>query len=363
MNRKKLRIAQIAPLWYKIPPEKYGGIELVIHNLTEELVKRGHDVTLFASGDSQTSARLFSVCPSNLRKNGVEWTDQKYTLLNLCEALKKQDEFDIIHSHVDLYDLFFSPFVKTPFISTMHNRIMIDLMNKKRKIDEHSLRRVEIYRSFPRHKIVSISDSQARLADAKVNFVGRVYNGIDLEEFDFNSRGSDHFIWIGRMHKQKGVENAISAAKKAKVKLVLAGRVQKDTREKIYFDEKIKPRLDGENIKFIGEISRKQKSEFFGGAKALLYPIEWDEPFGLVMAEAMACGTPVIAFDRGSARELVKDGKTGFVVKDIGGLKAAIKKIDSIDRRECRKHVENNFTIGKMADGYEEIYYKSLEKK
>ncbi len=358
---KKLRIAQIAPLWYKIPPEKYGGIELIVYNLTEGLVKRGHKVTLFASGDSKTSARLFSVYPRYLRKDGIEWVNQKYTLLNLSEAFKREDEFDIIHSHVDLYDLFFTPFVKKPVVSTMHNRLMIDKVRIGKQIKYKGKERIDIYRHFRRHNIITISKAQKKLSDVKMNFVGTVYNGIDIRKLKYNSKGSDHFIWIGRMHKDKGVENAIKAAEKSKMKLVLAGRVKHEA-EKKYFKERIKPHIDGKKIKFEGEITVKQKAEFFGRAKALLYPIEWDEPFGLVMTEAMACGTPVIAFARGSVPEIVEDGKTGFVVKSINGIVKAMREIDKIDRKECRRLVERKFSIDKMVESYEKIYRRLISQ-
>ncbi len=361
---KKLKIAQIAPLWYKIPPEKYGGIELIVHSLTEGLVERGHKVTLFASGDSKTSAKLVSVYPRHLRKDNIKWTDQEYTLLNLSEVFKRQDEFDVIHSHVDLYDLYFTPFIKKPFISTMHNRLMIDKIKigKQIKYKQKQKMRIDIYRHFHNHGIVTISNAQKKLSQAKMNFIGTVYNGVDIKKLTYNSEGSDYFIWIGRMHKDKGVENAIKAAKKLGMKLLLAGRV-KHGAEKEYFEEKIKPHIDGKKIKFIGEITVKQKSEFFGKAKALLCPIEWDEPFGLVMTEAMACGTPVIAYDRGSVSEIVKEGKTGYVVKSINGMIKAMKEIDKIDRRECRRLVEEKFSIDGMVDNYEKIYYKLANKK
>lgn len=356
---KKLRIAQIAPLWYKIPPEKYGGIELIVYNLTEELVRRGHKVTLFASGDSETSAKLFSVCPRSLKRDGVEWTNLKYNLLNLSEAFSRQEQFDIMHSHMDLYDLYFTPFLKTPVVSTMHNRLMIDKIMINGRMQDKGVERLNIYRHFHNHNIVTISNAQKKLSRVKMNFVGTVYNGIDIKQFKYNSKGSDHFIWIGRASADKGMENAVLFAKKAKVKLVLAGRVESEN-EKIFFNQKIKPHIDGKMIKFIGEISVKQKSDFFGNAKALLYLMKWDEPFGLVMAEALACGTPVIAFDRGSASEIIEHGKTGYVVNSIGEVGKAVNNINKINRQDCRLSVEKKFNIAKMADGYEEIYSKLI---
>ena len=358
---KKLKIAIIAPLWYKIPPEKYGGTEIIVHNLTEELVTRGHKVTLFASGDSKTSAKLFSVCSQHLKKNGVEWTDYKYTLLNLSEAFRRQNEFDIIHSHVDLYDLYFTPFLKKPLVSTAHGCLAARKIKDGKRIICRGKEKMDIYRHFHCHNIITISNAQQKLSEAKMNFAGTVYNGIDTKRFKYNSKGSDSFIWIGRMHEEKGVGNVIKAAKRAGVKLILGGRVV-NYAEKKYFREKIKPHIDGKKIKFIGEVALRQKSKFFGNAKAFLNPIEWDEPFGLVMTEAMACGTPVIAYKRGSVPEIVKNGKTGYVVDDcsIGGMVKAIKKIDLIKREDCRKAIEDKFSTEKMVDGYEKIYWKTM---
>jgi len=360
---RKLRIAQIAPLWYKIPPEKYGGTELVVYNLTEELVRRGHKVTLFASGDSRTSAKLASVYPHYLKKDGIEWTDQKYTLLNLAEAFKRQDQFDIIHSHIDLYDLYFAHLLNTPVISTMHNRLMIDkikvgsvMKDKREDVD-----RINIYQHFRKHNIITVSKSQIKLSFVKMNFLGTVYNGLDLENYKYNSKGSDYFIWAGRMHRDKGAGNVVRMARKLGIKLRMAGRVKSDS-EKKYFKEEIKPFLN-DSVRYIGEISTRQKSGFFGNARALLYPIEWDEPFGLVMTEAMACGTPVIAYDRGSVSEIIENGKTGYVAKNISGFSDSIRNIGKINRKTCRLVVEKKFSTKSMAEGYEDIYYKILNSK
>ncbi len=354
-KRKKLKIAVIAPIWLRIPPKKYGGTEWIIYYLVEELKKRGHNVTLFASGDSEVSTKLSSVYPRSLFDDKIPWTNQSWTLLHVSEALRQSDKFDIIHSHVDQYDLYFTPFVSTPIVATMHNRLFSGNPNNAR---------IQIYKHFHKHRLVAISHSQKKLAlkQNKYNFVGVVYNGIDIKNFAFNPKGSDTFIWIARFSRQKGVENAIRAARGLGVKLKLAGRV--DYSEKKYFRTKIKPFIDGKQIRYVGEISKAQKSNFFGNAKALLYPIEWDEPFGLVMAEALACGTPVIAYNRGSVPEIVQDKKVGFVVKNnIRSLMNAMKQVDSIDRMGCRKHVEDNFTIERMVDGYEDIYYKTLNRK
>lgn len=347
--RRKLRIAQIAPLWVRIPPKKYGGIELIIYHLANKLVERGHKVTLFASGDSITKGKLFSIRKHPLLDDGIKWTDQAFTLMNIAEAFQRQDQFDIIHCHNDFYDLYFADFSKTPTVHTMHNPLhAVKPINPRR----------EVLRRYKHLNFVTISKSQRLLADVNLHVTKTVYNGIDVKSFKFVKRPQNHYLWIARVDKYKGIGNAITAAERTKEKLVLAGRL--DYTQRDYFQKEIKPHLDGRRIRFIGEIGGAQKNAFFGSGKALLYPIEWPEPFGLVMVEAMACGTPVIAFRRGSVPEVVKNGVTGFVVDTIPEMIRAMKKIDTIDRKKCREWVEKKFSIDVMVDGYEEVYEKIL---
>ena len=358
--KKKLRIAQVAPLWFQIPPRKYGGIEWIVYNLCEGLAKLGHQVTLFATGDSHPpqGVKLFSVYKKSLIEDGISWQDNTYNMLNLSEAFKRANEFDIIHTHIDLWELYFPQLVKTPVVHTIHNPLY-----SSSKRDS----RLFMFGKFKNNNFVTISNSQKNLSRVKLNAT-TVYNGIRIEEFKFNPKPKDYFVWAARIDKYKGIENAIAAAEKAGIKLVLAGRL--DPTQRDYFKNKIKPHLSNK-IKYIGEYSRNQKSDFYGAAKALLYPIEWYEPFGLNMAESQACGTPVIAFDRGSVAEVVKNGKTGFVVPfknkkgqtNIDGLVKAIKNIDKINRKDCRDWVEKNFTEEVMVKNYEKLYYKLLSKK
>lgn len=351
---KKLKIGMLAPIWLSIPPKKYGGTEWIIHHLTEGLVKKGHNVTLFASGDSKTSAKLVSVYPRSLRSDNIPWADQSYPLLNVATTFENAKKFDIIHSHVDRYDLYFTRLTKTPVVSTMHNRLIMT---------EHSSKRFNIYRHYNKHRLIAISKSQRDLAlqYEKFNFVGIVYNSIDINAFHYNPEGSDGFIWIARIAKNKGIENAIRACEILGAKLTIAGTI--DYTNIDYFNTTIKPHIDGKKIKFIGEINKSQKSKFFGNAKALLYPIEWDEPFGLVMTEAMACGTPVIAYDRGSVSEVVRNNFSGFVIpSNIRSLTNAMKKVSSIRRENCRELVKENFSIQKMVDSYEKIYYQIIKQ-
>jgi len=364
-KKKKLKIAQIAPLWVSVPPQKYGGIERIVHYLTEELVRRGHDVTLFASGDSKTKAKLVSVYPRGLLKDNIPWTDPLWNLENLSRAFREAGNFDIIHSHLDLWTLFFQELTKTPVIHTFHNPLYISSVTDPKRIPTR-------LKMFNIHKKTAygcfISKSQRRLCPIKFPRSRVVYNGIDLGLYKFNPKPKDYFVWIARVDPYKGIENAILAAKKAKVKLLLAGRL--DPWRKEYFKKKIRPHLS-KKIKFLGQLSQKELSGFYGKAKACLYPIEWQEPFGLIMTESMACGTPVIAFDQGSVPEVIKDGKTGFVVpflnkrgeKNIKGLVEAIKRIDQIKREDCRTWVNKKFSYQRMTDDYEKIYYQFLKPK
>ena len=346
---RKLRIAQIAPVWYSIPPKKYGGIERIISFLTEELVKRGHKVTLFAPGNSKTKAKLVSLIKEGTISSGAKWTDYWWNLLNHSVAFERASDFDIIHCHWVMMGGFFQRFVKTPVLHTLHN--IPPPKNQRWKVFEY-------YKNDLNPVFISKSERKNSPVRFKNNWV--VYNGIDISQFKFNPKPKKHFIWIARICPAKGTKEAIKIAKKAKVRLLLAGQIQ--PQHKKYFQDEIEPELNSQ-IQYVGELSQKELSDFYESARACLYPINWEEPFGLIMTESMACGTPVIVFDRGSAREVVKNGKTGFVVKNIKEGIEAIKKIDQIDRKECTKHVEENFSIKKMIDGYERVYYDILRKK
>jgi len=351
---KKLKIAQIAPLWETIPPKKYGGIEIMIDKITNELIKRGHEVTLFASGNSKTKAKLRSVFPKSLFEMKVDWYHRSQNLINAANAFSMADEFDVIHNHAGDNGLLFSKISKTPVLTTLHN-VLPD--PKQKNSDEY------ITMKYYSRKInfISISFNQRTHTDIKFNYVDNIYNGININDFSFNSKSKNYLVWLGRIHHGKGLWNAINAAKISKEKLIIAGNITCETDEE-YF-QSVKPMIDGKQIKYIGEVDLKQKNELLGNAKALLFPTIWEEPFGLVMIEAMACGTPVIGFKKGSVSEVIKDGKTGFVVKDDKAMIKALKKINKIDREDCRKRVENNFTVEKMVGGYEMAYNRIMESK
>jgi glycosyltransferase involved in cell wall biosynthesis len=343
-----MKIAQIAPVWARVPPEKYGGVELVVHNITEELIKRGHEVTLFASGDSKTKARLVSVVKKNLFAQHIPWEEHAYLMLNLNKAFSMAQKFDVIHCHEDYWP-FYSGIIKTPVVYTIHSPTT-DITPARKKVLTY----------FKDVNWVCISEAQHNLSEVELKKTAVVYNGIELKKHVLTQQTKDYFVWLGRFDRIKGGKEAILAAKKAKEKLVLAGHIG----DQKYFEKEIKPLIDGKQIKYIGEIEHQKVSEFVSGAKGFLDPLMWDEPFGLVMVEAQASGTPVIAFDRGSAREVVKDGETGFIVdfNDIEAMVGAMKKIQNIDRSRCRKYVKDNFSIEKMVDGYERVYQRIISE-
>ena len=355
--KKKLKIAQVAPLWFTIPPRAYGGIERIVSSLTEGLVARGHDVTLFAAPGSRTAAKLVSVFPKALSEENISWSNPIWNLRNLSLAAEqsRRGAFDLIHLHTDLWGLFFQGLTEVPVVHTMHNPLY------RTNADATKDDRLRLYQEEAhRTNIVFISESAKRYAMVEFPLGTVIYNGINMEEYRFNAKGGDHFVWIARMNKHKGVENAIAASEKLGAKLMLAGRI--DPTQKEYFDNVISPHLN-DTIQYIGELTPAELSDFYGSAKALLYPIEWEEPFGLVVVEAMACGTPVIAYRRGSMEELIINGKNGFVVdSSLDQLTDAMKNVERIDRRNVRKHAEDHFSADRMVDAYEAYYFQLLEQ-
>ncbi len=353
---KKLKIAQLVPPWLSVPPKKYGGTELIASHITEGLVKRGHDVTLFACGESKTQAKLVSPFPKALYWKGVSWLDPYVGLLHTFSCFKKEKEFDIIHNHFHLWGLCFSILSGSRVVTTYHG----DLNSIIKAKDT----RYKILKRLKDPLFVSISKSQKRIKDFKLKFVATIYNAIDVEKFQFSKRHGSYLVWLGRITPKKGVLEAIDIAKKSKIPLKIAAKIDKNHPPDVeFYKKKVKPLIDGKKIKYIGEIGgHKEKSDFLKNALALINPIKWEEPFGLVMIESMACGTPVIVFDRGSAREVVKDGKTGFIVKNVNQAVRAVKNIENINRKDCREWVEKKFDKERMVDEYEKLYYKICQK-
>jgi glycosyltransferase involved in cell wall biosynthesis len=336
-----MRIALVSPLYERVPPLYYGGTERVISYLTEELVAQGHDVTLFASGDSQTSARLFSVWPKGLRLGGDCHDPCAAHILAIEKVLQQADQFDVIHSHID-YLLY--PLVRrlktTPIVTTLHLRL---------DHQESSL----LYEEFSDVPVVSISNDQRRPLPG-ANWVGTVYHGLPIDLHSGREKPGKYLAFLGRISPEKRPDLAIELAIKTGVPLKIAAKI--DHADQKYFDRDIKPRLDHPLIEFIGEITEQQKGDFLGNAMALVFQVDWPEPFGLVMIEAMSCGTPVIASRFGSVPEVVDEGQTGFLVNNMDEAVTAVHKSAYFDRRLCRQIFENRFTSRRMAADYVNIY-------
>ncbi len=340
-----MRIAQIAPLCERVPPLAYGGTEMIVSLLTEELVRRGHEVTLFASGDSQTSAHLESSCPESLREASPKEITV-YQGLQLSRVFSQAAEFDLIHSHVGEAAFAYANLVKTLTLHTVHI------------IHPH----VEpLWLDAREQNFISISDSQRR-KDLQLNYVATVYNGIDTIKYPFRIQPDNppYLAFLGRMSPEKGPHLAIEIAKRTGWHLKMAGKIDPVDRE--FFAKEIEPFIDGKQIEFLGELNHQQKCPLMGGAVATLFPITWQEPFGLVMAESMAVGTPVIAMALGSTLEVIEDGKTGFLCHSVEECIAAVDRISEIDRVACRDRVVAKFSVERMVDDYEAVYQKLLAK-
>jgi glycosyltransferase involved in cell wall biosynthesis len=339
-------IAQIAPLAEAVPPKFYGGTERVIHWLTEELVALGHDVTLFASGDSVTSARLESVWPRALRLDGSVRDPNALHMAMLEKVRQQANEFDFLHFHLDYYP--FSLFCRqpVPFVTTLHGRL---------DLPEHK----PVFTTFQTQPVISISDSQ-RWPVPMANWIRTIYHGLPHELLMPVPATQSYFAFLGRIAPEKGVDRAISIARKCGVPLRIAAKVDRMDRE--YFNESIRPELDGTSVDYIGEITDREKSDFLSGAIALLDPIDWPEPFGIVMIEAMACGTPVIAFNRGSIPEVIDEGLTGFIVEDDEGAIGAFNRLPLLSREKIRQRFEQRFTARRMALEYLAAYRGLMDR-
>jgi glycosyltransferase involved in cell wall biosynthesis len=335
-----MRIAQVAPLYESVPPKYYGGTERVVSYLTEELVRLGHDVTLYASGDSVTKARLVSTCcPHSLRLS--KCLDRlSYHVVMLEQVMRDTGEFDIIHFHTDYLHFPLTRREKTRDLTTLHGRLDIPEL-------------VPLYEEFEEVPLISISDAQ-RLPLAWLNWKGTVHHGLPPENFRLYPKAGKYLAFLGRISPEKGPDHAIELAKQTGIPLKIAAKVDKADVE--YFKEVVEPLLDSELVEFVGEITEREKNEFLGKAYAFLFPISWPEPFGLVMIEAMACGTPVIAYPGGSVREIVEDGLTGFVVENGRQAVRAISRIPTLSRPYIRQRFEKRFSAGRMASDYIAIY-------
>ena len=336
-----MKILQVAPLWERVPPPAYGGTEAVVSVLTDALAQAGHEVVLCASGDSLTVAPLRSVFHRSLRTADGIKDGTPYNWVHAAEAIASAREFDIIHNHAGEPVMALAGLTETPMLTTMHCLITPDTRIVWERYQGH-------------YNTVSRAQCDTVPPLARPRYAGAVHNGINAASFPFSAAKDDYLLCLNRIAPEKGTHLAIEVARKAGRKLIIAGKVDRVDRE--YYEAMVKPLLDGHNVIYAGEADHRLKRELFAGAACLLNPICWEEPFGLVPVEAMACGTPVIAFSRGAMPELIVDGETGFLVHDIDSMVAALEKIDAIERARCRRHVEANFDVPVMVEGYLRLY-------
>ena len=347
-----MRIVQISTFEESVPPKKYGGVELVIYNLIQEFSKRGHKVFLIGTGDSKTNAEILPVFERAIRtlpeaKDMKIRDSLKFVGAGKILEILQNVKADIIHNHLGWRLFPFLPLIKIPVVTTLHGPLDIKYQQM-------------VYGRFKKENYVSISNSQRR-PFPDLNYAATVYNGIEIEKFPFSERPGNYLAFLGRMSPEKGPVQAIEVAKRVGMKLKMAAKV--DAVDIEFFEANVKPLIDNKQVEFLGEIGHKAKTELLKNALALLTPIQWHEPFGLYFIEAMACGTPVIALNKGSVPEIIKDGETGFIANSTKEMTEAVKNIKKINRHDCRARVEKYFTSEKMAAGYEKVYYKILGKK
>ncbi len=338
-----MRIGMLAPIAWRVPPRHYGPWERVVSILTEGLVERGVDVTLFATADSITKARLVAVCPRGYEED-PELDPKVWEGLHIAEAFERAraGEFDLLHNHFDFLPLTYSGLVDIPVLTTIHG------FSSERILPVYEKYNGRVY-------YVSISDADRH---PKLDYIATVYHGIPLEEFTLHSEPGDYLLFFGRIHHDKGTAEAIEVAKRSGMKLIIAGIIQ----DQRYFDEKVKPHLDGEQIVYVGSVGGRERDELLGGAYALLHLINFDEPFGLSLVEAMATGTPVIARPRGAVPEVIVDGETGFFARSVEEAVEALPKVRELDRARIRRHVEEKFSRERMVEDYLRVYQEILRR-
>lgn len=343
-----MKIAQIAPPIERIPPQKYGGTERIVSTLTEELVKRGHKVTLFASADSQTSAELIPTIKKPLRElapgDVKQWHLQ--TMLHLSKGYSMHQEFDIIHDHTGFYGASYANCVSTPTVITLHGALT-----------KHA---IKAYSQHTKAHLVTISNAQASYAPF-LNYTGNVYNGLDMTHYPYSPNHKGYLLNVGRICPEKGTAEAIQIALKLKMTLIIAAKLDTHVNGE-YFEKHVKPYLGGK-IQWIGEVNEQERNKLYSEALCLIHPVTWPEPFGLTLIEAMACGCPVVASNIGSIPEIISHNKTGFIANDISEMASYIQKVDTLSRYQCRSKVLKRFSASQMTDDYELIYYKILQQQ
>jgi glycosyltransferase involved in cell wall biosynthesis len=339
-----MKIAQVAPLFESVPPQCYGGTERVVSYLTEELVRQGHQVTLFASGDSVTQARLVAACPRALRLDEQCVDRLAHGMVLLEQVFRQAPAFDLLHFHIDYLHFPLSIRQRVPHVTTLHGRLDIPDL-------------VPVYQTFPSMPVVSISDAQ-RTPLPWLQWQGTVYHGLPEDLYTFQATPGSYLAFLGRISPEKGVEQAIAIARQAGMPLKIVAKVDQADRE--YFQAVVRPLLDDPRVEYLGEMGEGDKHAFLGQAYALLFPIDWPEPFGLVMIEALACGTPVIAYGRGSVPEVLEDGVTGWIVAGQEEAVQAIARVPVLSRRRCRQTFEERFSATRMTQNYLRIYQQLL---
>jgi len=336
-----MHIAMLSPIAWRTPPRHYGPWENVTSLLTEGLISRGHDVTLFATADSQTSGTLHAVCPQGYEEDS-SLIPKVWECLHISELFERAKEFDIIHNNFDFLPLTYTGLTTTPVVTTIHGFSSPGIL--------------PVYKKY-NGKVFYVSISETDRSP-ELDYTKTIHHGIDLNLFDFHPDPDDYLLFFGRIHQDKGTKEAVEIARACSKKLILAGIIQ----DEAYYNQYIVPYIDGENVVFIGSAGPVQRNQLLGKATALLHPIKFEEPFGLSVIESMACGTPVIAFNRGSMPELIENGKNGFLVNTIDNAIEAVGQIKNIDRKYCRHYIEQHFTINQMAEKYIQVYEMILDK-
>jgi len=334
-----MKIAMLSPLSWRTPPRHYGPWENVVSLLTEQLVAMGVDVTLFATGDSITRGKLAWVCERPYSED-PSLDPKVWECLHIEEVFRRADEFDLIHNQFDFLPLSYSGFTTTPVVTTIHGFSSPAILPVYRKYNE-------------RTHYVAISEADRC---PELDYIATIHHGIELAQFPYREKAGDYLLFFGRIHHDKGVHEAIEVARRTGIRLVIAGIVQDEE----YFREQVEPHIDGSSVDYIGSVGPEKRQAVLGGALALLHLIHFNEPFGLSVVESMACGTPVIAFGRGSMPEIIRDGSTGFLADDVDAAVRAVARIGTIDRRRCRDEVEARFTSRRMAEEYLTVYHKIL---
>jgi glycosyltransferase involved in cell wall biosynthesis len=356
MEKAKTRIGILTYPYYSFPPKKYGPMQVVTSEIAEELTKRGYDVTAFATGDSKLSCKIIPVKETGVIDDPTVPGPKIYEFLTYEKLLEHRNDFDVLSSHITFHIL--------PFVEFLNYPVVINLQS-----DYSNPHFKKIFYTHKDYYYVSLYDGQRKFLP-ELNYVATIHHGIKVEDFIYSQEPQDQFAFLGRTSPVKGLDVAIEVAKKAQVKLLIGARSDPTLEAEDFYKKKIKPQLDNKQIVWLGELGQKEKIELLKDSKALIFPIKWEEAFGLVMIEAMACGTPVIAYDRGAVSEVVEDGKTGFIcpADDKDALTRAIKKIDQMPeeeyiqmRKNCRKRIEENFSLEKMVDGYEKVYQKVID--